>query len=183
MCVCEGERGPDARASSIGLSAPNELGVELRDGNRRNLYPDGLFDSPTGSPASADRLHEEPRPALGVCSRSSSGLTHPNESGVQLQLPKRTRACGDRNMGASATLVSASKCSAALPSDNRRLKGASFDKKGKRPSESGITWNLHCNLLLRGSLLESMTAIKLYQKATPSNCRFRQPGVSSDSVK
>ena len=110
MCVCEGERGPDARALSIGLTAPNELGVELRDGNRRNLYPDELFGSPTGSPASADRLHEEPGPspaALGVCSRSSSGLKHPIESGVQLQLPKRTRACGDRNMGASATLPSA----------------------------------------------------------------------------
>ena len=66
-----------------------------RDGNRRNLYPDELFGSPTGSPASADRLHEEPGPspaALGVCSRSSSGLKHPIESGVQLQLPKNALA-------------------------------------------------------------------------------------------
>lgn len=126
--------GVEAGRSSIGLTAPNELGVELRDGNRRRLYPDELFDSPTGSPASADRLHEEPGPspaALGVCSRSSSGLTHPNESGVQLQLPERTRACGDRNMGASATRVSPSKCSAALPSVDRRLKALPLPKKGQ----------------------------------------------------
>ena len=88
--------GVRAGRSSIGLTAPNELGGELRDGNGRNLYPDELFDSPPESPASAGRLHEEPGPspaALGVCSRSSSGLTHPNESGLQLQLPLRTRAC------------------------------------------------------------------------------------------
>ena len=124
--------GVRAGRSSIGLTAPNELGGELRDGNGRNLYPDELFDSPPESPASAGRLHEEPGPspaALGVCSRSSSGLTHPNESGLQLQLPLRTRACGDRIMGASATLVSPSKCSAALPSVDRRLKALPSPKK------------------------------------------------------
>ena len=66
--------GVRAGRSSIGLTAPNELGGELRDGNGRNLYPDELFDSPPESPASAGRLHEEPGWALSCRARGLLAL-------------------------------------------------------------------------------------------------------------